>query len=79
MTQECCQKASDLYMLTKEIKVKLKIANSIEKLKLLTITPGSCPIQQTANFFGISIAMMKKARNLKKTNSILSETKEKNR
>ena len=63
MTQECCQKVSDLDMLTEAIKEKLKITNNKEKLKLLTITPVSWSIPQTANFFGVSIVMVKKARN----------------
>ena len=77
MIRECCQKASDLDMLTEAIKEKLKIANNKEKVKLLTITPVSWSIQQTADFFCVSTAMVKKAKNLKKTNGILSEPKEK--
>ena len=50
MTQEFCQKASDLDLLKEAIKEKLKIANK-EKVKFLTITPVSWSIQQTANFF----------------------------
>ena len=61
----------------KKIKEKLKIANNKEKVKLLTITPVSWSIQQTADFFCVSTAMVKKAKNLKKTNGIWSEPKEK--
>ena len=77
MIQECCQKKSNLNMLTDAIKEKLKIANNKEKVKLLTITPVSWSIQQTADFFCVSTAMVKKAKNLQKTNVILSEPKEK--
>ena len=65
-------------MLTEAIKEKLKIASNKKKVKLLTITPVSWSIQQTINFFGVSRAMVKKARNLKKqTNGILSEQRKK--
>ena len=77
MTPECCLKLSDLDILTQEIKEKLKIKNNKEKVKLLIIMPVTWSIQQTANFFGVSTAMVKQARNLKQTNSILSEPKEK--
>ena len=41
MIRECCQKASDLDMLTEAIKEELKIANNKEKVKLVTIRPVS--------------------------------------
>ena len=64
-------------MLTEAIKEKLKIANNKEKVKLLTITPVSWSIQQIADFFCVLTAMVKKAKNVNKTNGILSEPKEK--
>ena len=77
MTQECRQKACNLNMLTEAIKERLKIANNNENVKLPNITPISWSIQQTGNIFCVSTAMVKKARNVKTANGILSEPKEK--
>ena len=53
------------------------VSDRKEQLKLLTIAPLGWTIQKTSEYFAVSNAIVKKARELKKIQGILAEPKQK--
>ena len=68
-----CQKCVDLDVIVKEIKEKCSTSNKATTLQLLTLAPSSWTIGKTANEFGVSQYMVKKARALKKEKGIFPD------
>ena len=68
---------SQLHRLTKLVKEKCKISPRQEKLRLLTLVPGTWTIKQISEKFGVSNRLVKQARQLKKEKGILGEPESK--
>ena len=66
-------KCNDLDKLVELIRGKLSVSSRNEKVKMLTLTPGSWTIEKTMKEFEVSKYHVKKARSFKKELGILAE------
>ena len=70
--KEDCRKCEDFDKMIEELKDKCAISTKKEKIQILTLAPSSWSIENTADQFNVSQYMVRKAKELKKSDGILS-------
>ncbi len=76
-SKEMKEKAKDLDIMVDLMKEKIKESSRKVKVQVLTMTPSSWTVRQTADFFGVSNYMARQAFKLRKEHGILASPEQK--
>lgn len=71
--QQECTDCTDLTKLIQELKIKCSTSSRKDKVKLLTLAPGSWSIDRVASEFNVTHYLVKKSRELYRTRGILAD------
>ena len=66
-------KAEELFRLHADMKEKLVTASNTEKLQILTLVPDSCSRKYCSEYFGVSVYLIRPARELQQRKWILAQ------
>lgn len=77
ISKEIKEKAKDLDIMVDLMKEKIEVSSRKVKIQVLTMTPSSWTVRQTAEFFGVSNYMVRQAFKLRKEHGIFASPEQK--
>ncbi len=77
ISKEIKEKAKDLDIMVCLMKEKIEVSSRKVKIQVLTMTPSSWTVRQTAEFFGVSNYMVRQAFKLRKEHGIFASPEQK--